>query len=172
MATIKGYLNEIKGEKTKQGFGPYFKLVVDGKFYETGSKFPPKGVAQGDYITFETAQNARGYETIVQGSVSKTDAPAGLTPAASAAAAGPDRQDIISRQAAFNTAISFVGMLAANGGVPEGKTTTAAAKAEKLEALVLSYMPKFYRWSTGNEFELPEDDVVAAAAPANWAEQE
>lgn len=175
MATVRGYLNDIDARSTK--FGTYYALVVDGKKHDTGSKFPPKGVAVGDYITFETKQNDRGYETMVQGSLSKASAPAGVTPAVAAAAvaqaSGPDRQEIISKQAALNSALAMANLLVAGGGVPVGKTATPAKVAELLEAIVMSYTAKFYRYATGQEYELPEDDAAAAvAADVDWSKAE
>lgn len=117
-----------------------------------------------------------GYETLVQGSLSKIDAPAGSSPAAAsaavAAAGGMDRQEIISRQAALNTALQMTTLLQAAGAIPEGKAASAAAKADKLEAIVMSYTTKFYRYSTGNDYEIPEEDVVAAATAVDWAQAE
>ncbi len=169
---ITGFLQNIKERPSK--FGTYYSLVVDGKDHETGSKFPPKGIVAGDYITFTTAKNARGYETIVQGTLSKTTAPAGVaapTPPP-ASVISMSTQDVISRQAALNSALEMVSILVAGGGVPEGKSATPAKKAEMLEAMVMSYTAKFFRINTGAEYELPEDELAAALAPVDIADQE
>lgn len=175
MATVTGYLNAIDERPTK--FGTYYALIVDGKKHDTGSKFPPKGVQAGDYITFDTKQNDRGYETMVQGSLSKIAAPAGSTPAAAAAAvaaaAGPDRQTVISKQAALNSALTMAQLLVAGGGVPAGAKATPAQVADKLEAIVLSYRARFYRDATGEEWVGDDADVAAAvAAEVDWKSAE
>lgn len=173
MSTIRGYLNKIDERVTK--FGSYYALVIDGKKYDTGSKFPPKGVQVGDYIAVELTTNDRGYETIVQGSLSKADAPAGVTPAAAAqaAAVGDTRQETISKQAALNSALSMAQLLVTGGAVPVGAKATPAQLADKLEAIVLSYTAKFYRMSTGQEYELPEGDVASAVAgEVDWQKAE
>lgn len=171
---VKGFLQRIKTRNTK--FGDYYVLVVDGKDHDTGSKFPPKGVSEGDYISFEIVKNAKGYDAMVQGSLSKEAAPAGVAPPAAPipSAIKMDRQDVISRQAALNSALDMVSILVAGGGIPDGKTQTPAKKAELLEALVMSFTAKFHRYSTGVDYELPEEDVaaVAAASKVDWAEAE
>ena len=160
---ITGFLQEVKGKETR--FGTFYSLVVGGKTYDTGSKFPPKGFTAGDYVSFEVAKNDRGYETIKAGSLSKQQAPAGVSPPTPPAASviAMDRQDVISRQAALNSALTMVGLIVQVGGIPESKTTTAAQKADQVDAMVMSYMQRFFKLSTGAEYEMAEDDVAAAA---------
>lgn len=175
MATITGYLNQIKERPTK--FGTYYILNVDGKDYDTGSKFPIKGASVGDYVSFELRKKDNGYEVMVQGSLAKAQPPAGVTPAkaaaAVAAASGPDRQEVISKQAALNSALTMAQLLVAAGGVPQGAKATPAAIAEKLEAIVLSYRARFYKDATGSEWPMDEEDVAqAVAATVDWASAE
>lgn len=165
----QGFVTKIDNRQTK--FGTYYDVYVDNKNMG-GGKFPPKGVAEGDFVEYEMEKNARGYEQIKAGTLRKVEAPAGVkAPAAPAPSTiSMDKQDVISRQAALNSALSFVNVLVAAGGIPEGKTLTPAKKAEKLEAILLSYTAKFFHMSTGAEYELPEDELASAAA--NWDEQE
>lgn len=165
----QGFVTKIDARSTK--YGTYYDVYVDNKNLG-GSKFPPKGVAEGDYVEYEMEKNARGYEQIRAGTLHKVEAPAGVkAPAAPAPSAiAMDRQDVISRQAALNSAIAFVSALVAAGAIPEGKTLTPAKKADKLEAILMNYTSRFFHLSTGAEYTIPEDELAQVAG--NWDEQE
>lgn len=165
----QGFVTKIDARNTK--FGTYYDVYVDNKNLG-GGKFPPKGISEGDFVEYEMEKNARGYEQIKAGTLRKTDAPAGVkAPAAPAPSAiSMDKQDVISRQAALNSALSFLSTLVAAGAIPEGKTLTPAKKADKLEAILMNYTAKFFNLSTGAVYDLPEEDIAEAAA--NWDEQE
>lgn len=165
----QGYITEIKHDPNGR-FGPSWQILVDGK--TTGfQKFQPKGVAVGDYITYDVKMNGQ-YENMVPGSMAKIDPPAGVSaPAAKAPSViAMDRQDVISRQAALNSALSFVEILQVAGALPEGKTLSAAKKADKIEAIVMEYVQKFHLLSTGAPYEIPEEAVAGSAQ--SWDEQE
>lgn len=165
----QGFVTKIDARNTK--FGTYYDIYVDNNNLG-GGKFPPKGVSEGDFVEYEMEKNARGYDQIKAGTLRKAEAPAGVkAPAApTPSSISMDKQDVISRQSALNSALSFLSTLVAAGGIPEGKTLTPAKKAEKLEAILLSYTARFFHMSTGAEYDLPEDDMANAAA--TWDEQE
>jgi hypothetical protein len=164
----QGFVTKIDVRQTK--FGAYHDVYVDNKNLG-GSKFPPKGIAQGDYVQYEIETNAKGYEQIKAGSLQKVAAPAGVAaPAApTPSAISLDRQDVISRQAALNSALAFVDILVKAEAIPDGKTLTPAKKADKLKAILLGYAAEFFHLSTGAEYDIP-DEVVGEVA-GNWDEQ-
>lgn len=166
----QGYITDIKERSTK--FGAYHDVYVDGTNLN-GGKFPPKGVKVGDYVTYQTEKNARGYETLVLNSLSKIDAPAGSAPPAAPKPSGisMDRQDVISRQAALNSALAFVDLLAKTDSLPVSKSAAAAKRADMMEAILHRYVASFYHINTGSKYELPEGVEEESAAEA-WDEQE
>lgn len=166
----EGFITKIDARNTK--FGVYHDVYIDNKNMG-GGKFPPKGFEAGDYVSFEVEKNSKGYETIKAGSLSKLATPQGVKAPAPPTPSGISMatQDVISRQAALNSALQFVEILAANGAIPEGKSLAAAKKADKIEAILMSYVSKFYLYNTGTAYELPEE-VVAGEAPGSWDEQE
>jgi hypothetical protein len=168
----QGYVTKIDARTTK--FGVYHDVYVDNKNLG-GSKFPPKGIAAGDYVEYEIETNAKGYEQIKAGSLNKVSAPAGVTPPpaptpVAASTIGIATQDVISRQAALNSAIGFLDVLEKAGALPDGKTLTPAKKADKYKAILLSLVSEFYHINTGSAYEIPEEVVGEVAA--NWDEQE
>lgn len=166
----QGYITDIKHDPRGR-FGPSWQLYVDSKSLGF-LKFEPKGFTVGDFVEYETKDNGRGYENLVPGTLRKASAPAGSAPPAPKAASviSMDRQDVISRQAALNSALAFVNVLQEAGALPDGKTLTPAKKADKIEAIVLEYTQKFHLMSTGAPYELPE--MAAADAAQSWDEQE
>src|SRR5687768_952693 len=126
---IQGFLTEIRTKQTP--YGAMYDLVVNGKSYGAG-KFPPKQVAAGDYIQFEAVQKGN-FWNVQAGSVSKLDKPAGVSPPAATSTpsyGGSDkRQEVISKQAALNTALTFVKLLSDNGALPMPAKAPADKKA-------------------------------------------
>lgn len=164
----EGFITKIDARNTK--FGTYYDVYVDNKNLG-GGKIPPKGFEPGDFVTFEIEKNSKGYETIKAGTLSKSSAPQGVkapTPPAPSSIT-MDKQDVISRQAALNSALNFVEILGTHGAIPEGKTLAAAKKADKLEAILMNYVHKFYLINTGTPYELPEE---VEADTTSWDEQE
>lgn len=173
---IQGFVDRIDTKETQ--YGKMYNLVVGGKTYGVG-KFAPKGVAQGDYVQFEGVQKGN-FWNVAPGSLSKIDKPAGVTasPAAGKAAAGgsfDSRQTVISKQAALNSALSFVTLLVQAEALPIAKKDMTTAKAaDALHSILDHYTDVFYKQSTGEEF--PRDEAVPAglasaeAADTNWSE--
>ncbi len=165
---MEGFLTKIEERDTK--FGKYYSLVVNGEKIDAG-KFPPKGVAAGDYVSVDTETNDRGYKKVK--SVTKLEKPAGVSapPAPKPSSIAMDRQDVISRQAALNTAIQFLDILTKNDALPAGaKNLTPDKKADKVEAILMHYVQKFYKLSTLTAYEIPEEEAGEVAA--KWDEQE
>lgn len=163
-----GFITDIKESQGK--FGPSYQIFIDGE-NRGFLKFAPKGMSVGDYVAYEAEQKGQ-YTNIKAGTLRKEAAPQGVAPPTPKAASviSMDRQDVISRQAALNSALAFVDVLQTAGALPDGKTLTAAKKADKIEAIVVEYMQKFHQWSTGAAYEMPESAVADAAQ--SWDEQE
>lgn len=172
---IRGFVERIDTKQTQ--YGPMYNLVVDGKTYGVG-KFAPKGIQAGDYVQFEGVQKGN-FWNVQAGSLSKQDKPAGVTASPARAASGGGmsqdrRQETISKQAALNSALSFVKLLQDADALPMPKTTKQAAKADLLLTVVNDYTARFYHQSTGETFELPDvlpSDLSGAEGQDNWSEE-
>lgn len=161
----QGYVTDIKESDGR--FGKSYQLYVDGKNLGF-SKFPYKGVAVGDFVSYETEQKGQ-YLNLKAGSLSKINPPAGVAPPQRSAIT-MDRQDVISRQAALNTAIQFVELLRAAEALPAGaKNLAADKKADKIEAILMHYVKKFHLYSTGVAYEVTEE--AAESGVQSWDEQ-
>lgn len=166
MANKSGFITKIDTRSTK--FGDKHQVHIGSDSYIYGN-YPPKGLAVGDFVTFETKMNGQ-YENLVAGTMVKADAPAGVaapTPP-QASTISMDRQDVISRQAAMNTAMEFIKFLQANEALPIAKTK--AKNADMLEAILLEYTGKFFHINTGSTYTLPDD--IAGEHAQSWDEQE
>lgn len=195
---MQGFVQQVATRKTK--IGDMFDLVVNGDSYGHG-KYAPRGISAGDYVEFVTEMNGN-FRNIARGTLKKIDPPAGAAAAApavqntspSAAANAPartyvansfdDRQVVISKQAALNTAIAFVEVATKTGAIalPEAKGKGLAI----LDRAVFEYAAKFHKFSTGVEVEIPEAEdpkagakrgkAAAAATPnpddAEWQDDE
>ena len=152
----------VAGNRTAYG------IVIDGNNYSVGL-YAPRGVAVGDNVEFEVEVNgqyrnvARGTLRKVYGAAATASSPSTPSPApqgVSGSVSGKpfvsdtDRQSIISKQAALNTAISYVNVLLETESVPLPKT--AADRLAFIESLVFDSTAKFHKFSTGNDVEIPE----------------
>lgn len=168
MATETGFITELSSGPTK--FGERFYVHVNGHRLMAG-KFKPN-LAVGDFVQFETEQNGQ-YTNLAKGSsFQKVEAPAGVaapTPP-KATTIGIDRQDVISRQAALNSALQFVQILTANDAIPLPKTK--AKDADMLMSIVLKYTADLYHLNTMTEYEIPDEVVAGGADATPWDEQE
>lgn len=158
MAQVTGKLEQIKVRST--AYGDYYDLRVSGQYYGFG-KFPPRGVAEGDFVELEFEQKGN-FKNVVKGTLRKGDAAA----AASTTTAAPakqgvvqkgggwdDRQETISKQAAFNTSLTFVNAAIALEAIPLAKSAKPADRLAYLEAMVYEHAAKFYHLATGNEWK-------------------
>lgn len=154
----------VAGNRTAYG------IVIDGQNYSVGL-YAPRGVAVGDNVEFEVEVNGQ-YRNVARGTLRKVyGVPAdrgtnplttpvipaqrpSLMPDSKPFVSDTDRQGIISKQAALNTAISYVNVLLETESVPLPKT--AADRLAFIESLVFDSTAKFHKFSTGNDVEIPE----------------
>ena len=166
---ITGRVEQIS-EKAGQ-FGPMISYKVNGEwFLLKGAKFKQRDVSEGSFVDVEFDVNPRGYKDIVKGGlrIATADAPAPATAAkpTGRAAATPyadPRQDIISKQAALNTALQFVTLAANNGVLPFSASAKQADKLSLFRAWWLDEAAKSFELSTGKAWEMPEQEAPAKA---------
>lgn len=138
-----------------------YDIIVAGTAFGVGLYAPKASV--GDYVKFEI-DDSRGYKNVARGTlkVSRNKPPAeavaqaeATKPAVSSTGVSFDaRQDIISRQAAMNTAIEF--MKVAQSTEALGLPADAKGKGQKLAALedmLFKYTQEFYERNTGTSFK-------------------
>ena len=169
MAEITGIIQRIDTKDVAGGKKAY-NIVVGGESYGAGL-YAPK-CKEGDYVKFEL-DNSRGYLNVGRNSlkVSTNKPPAEAVSAAAVtmqkAVSGIDnRQDIISRQAASNTAIEFMKLLASQDALGLPAANTKGKKQEAIELLYQEYMKTFYENNTGQAFKdiAPQPEKAVAAA--------
>ncbi|UFK09543.1 hypothetical protein [Xanthomonas phage DES1] len=154
MAVVQGVVQEIKqNQRVVQGQNKIaYDLIVGGQKYGAGFFAPKCNV--GDYVTFESTQNGNFYN-VAPRSLSVGKAPPGeaVAVAAKNVAAGAGsfdkRQDAISRQAASNTAIAFLNLLASQDALPVPASKGKGDKQAALEMLLRGYEQRFYEENTG-----------------------
>lgn len=160
------YLNEKEGK-----FGTMYSIKVDGTNYGIG-KYPPRGVEQGDTVEFEVEYNGN-WPNVARGTLRKIEgAPAASPPATSGGTTAPakaawaggrnaDTQDIISKQAALNTALGFLEFALKNETLPVPKAKNAGYGY--LKTIWFKEAAELYELNTGKVWEMPDNDVAAEA---------
>lgn len=168
MAKSQGLIGEIKEQST--AYGTMYNYVINGETFGAG-KFPPKGVAVGDYIEFEFVEKGR-YKNLESKSVRKVEKPSGEQVATATAATatavrsfGKD-QDTISKQAARNTAVAFLTLLASQDAIPVAASAKPAARFDAIRGMLEKLTQEFYDYSTGKS----PTPLTDAAEPATMAE--
>lgn len=154
MASVSGVVQEIRqNPRVVQGQNKIaYDVVVGGQKYGAGFFAPKCNV--GDYVTFESTQNGNFYN-VTPRSLSVGKAPAGeavqqaAKNVASGAGSFDKRQDAISRQAASNTAIAFMNLLASQDALPVPTSKGKGDKQAALETLLHGYEKRFYEENTG-----------------------
>lgn len=177
---VTGQVSQIKSRNTN--FGEFFDVVVNGKSYGHG-KFPPRGIQTNDFVTFECDVVQKGQYTnynIKKGTLRKddgpkTDAAPPTTAPAPAAYAGKaayvpfdERQEIISKQAAMNTALTLCTLAQSAGAVAFAKTAKPADILGLVHQWVLETAQQVYKLTTGRDWT-PEEGALSAVvgkAPA------
>ena len=185
MSNITGVVQSITTRATRAG--DMADISVAGQRYGAGLVKYLK-CKEGDYVTFEVEENGN-YKNVARNSmkVSKHKPPAEAVAEAKATAGKGSsfdaRQDAISRQAASNTAISWLTFLHSMDAI---SITATQAKSKGgamsyLDTLRREYEKEFYEANTGNEWkniapnkeveEAYEDAEEEAAAPDDepWA---
>jgi len=173
----QAYLLEVQTKQTK--IGPMYDLVFDNGDKVGAGKYQPKNASPGKYYSYEINVNGN-FKNLAPGSLREVAAPPASSPQTSAAPArssssGFDtRQDTISKQAAFNTALSLVKILQDADALPIAASVKKDKKADTIEAIVLDYAAKFYKRATGNVMDLGEEqdavDLAAVEGEATWDE--
>ena len=165
---VQGEIQDIRSRSTS--VGTMYDVIVDGNSYGNG-KYSPRGVSQGDYVEFE-AEVKGNYKNIKYGSMRKADRPASTSTGSAqeemrAVKAMPptdgEKQNIISRQAAFNTSVAWVSTLLDNECVP--LPVKPADRFDYTQQLLLNYANMFHTLSTGKAFDIEP----AAVPPFNFA---
>lgn len=161
---IQGRVDYINERDTK--VGKMYSIKVGGTNYGVG-KYPPRGIEQGDMVEFGVSWNGN-YANVERGTLRKAEGGSAPPPSAPAGRSGPqkvnsydDRQTVISKQAALNTALSFLEL-----ALKAEKLPVPAAKNQGfgyLRTLWMEEAAKLYELNTGEEWEMPEEDIEEEA---------
>lgn len=172
MSEISGIVQEIQTRPVMNGQKTAYDLVVGGQKYGAGL-FAPK-CKVGDYVTF-TRGERNGFAEVAARTLRVGKAPDGeqAAPPVSRSAGGvpsfDKKQDAISRQAASNTAIAFMQLLAAQDALPVPASKSKGDKQAVLETLLQGYEKRFYEANTGQVWKdvspAGSKQEVAASAP-------
>lgn len=172
----QGYLVDILEKQTS--VGTMYDLVFDNGKVGVG-KFKPKNAEPGKYYEYEVKMNGT-FKNLAPGSLKQVVAPPASSPqpvsgAKPAGGGGYDaRQDTISKQAAFNTAIALVKLMQDADALPIPASVKKDKKADAIEAIVLDVAARFYHRATGNTLDLGdlqvEADLAAVEGETNWDE--
>ena len=163
-----GFLQQIVVKDTSAGKMTDY-IFSNGDKVGAG-KFPPKGIEQGKFYNYEFDMNGN-FKNLRKNTMFEGKAPEGAAASAASSAAPAraggnsydSRQDVISKQAAFNTSIAFVKLLAESDALPVAASVKAAKKADAIEAIVLDYASKFHKRSTGTALNF-DDEALAAVS--------
>jgi len=149
---IKGKVTKVGSRETK--FGAMYFMEVGGQQIGVG-KYAPK-VNEGDYIRVPIERNGN-YVNLAKGGKPEKVADTGDSSPTSAATMGnarapyndDKRQEVISRQAARNTAMQFLTLLVAQDGVAFPKTATPDKRAAILRAHLEKLTEEFNNYALG-----------------------
>lgn len=168
---MTGVVEQISEKEGK--FGPMISYKIGGEWMLLkGCKFKQRGINEGDLVDVEFVVKDNGYKDIVKGGLVPSTAegkpsepaPAG-SPKPTATPYKDPRQSIISKQAAMNTALAFVGHAIAIEAVP----FSLAKKSDNL-ALLINWVnteaSRFYELSTGEKWDISEQAPTEVKKPA------
>lgn len=160
---IQGRVDYINERDTR--VGKMYSIKVGGTNYGVG-KYPPRGIAEGDMVEFGVEYNGN-YANVARGSLRKVEG-SSAPPASPQASSGPQkvgafdqRQNIISKQAALNTALAFLEFAHKAEKLP-----VPAAKNQGfgyLRTLWMEEAAKLYELNTGEVWEMEEEDIEEEA---------
>lgn len=151
------YINERDGK-----YGKSYNLKIDGEVYFLQGKFPPRGVSEGDVVELEWVYKGN-YKIVEKNSLRKVEAnvaPPSRTEV-KPTTSYDGRQQVISKQAALNTALEFLKFAKENETLPVPRQKNAGYGY--LYDLWLEEAAKLYTLNTGEVWELPERDVEEEA---------
>lgn len=183
MADITGVVQDISVRDVAGGRKSY-DVIIAGEKYGAGLYAPKCKV--GDYVKFEL-DDSRGYKNIARNSLkvsankppAEAVAAAAATPVSTTGAYMDNKQDVISRQAASNTAIAFLTIAQNAGALGLPASEAKGKKLQALDALLQKYTEFFYESNTGTKFKSispskatdddadDEGDAAAEDAPAD-----
>lgn len=160
MSKVTGVVDAVKSFPAAGGATMY-SLIVNGERYGCGSKEPR--CKAGDTVSFDVVQKGQYLNADMKSLTIEAGAARAFTKSASAPA--DTRQETISKQAALNTAIAFVKLVADSDALP-GPTAKMSVqdKYDIIEALVDRKAREFFSFSTGND--LPESEASSAKQQA------
>lgn len=165
MSTVTGVIQSITTKSTR--VGEMADISVAGQRYGAGLQKYLKA-KEGDYVTFEVEENGN-FKNVARNSlkVSKNKPPAEALAEAKATGtkgnAYDQRQDAISRQAASNTAIAWLGLLQGMEAIniPATQAKSKGGSMAYLDTLRKEYEKEFYEANTGNEWKSIAPDAAA-----------
>jgi hypothetical protein len=168
---IKGKVNRITERETQ--YGTMYNLDVAGNQIGIG-KYPPK-VAEGDYVKVPIERKGNYLNLAKGGRIEKIkpDEVPSSPPAASAGGKSytpyndDKRQEVISRQAARNSALTFLGQLLAAEAIAFPKTATPEKKAAILRANLEQLTGEFNNYAMGKDAPDVGTDPDAEEAGSN-----
>jgi hypothetical protein len=169
MAEIVGVVEQISSRDG--AYGKMYSYKVNGQYYGAG-KYPVRDVKEGDLVKVKYTTNDRGYHNIDKGGMVKQDprsdaaaSPEPTPTTASRPAYVDPRQDIISKQSAFNTALTFLDLQIKLGGVKYPANAKAADIFESFNGMVLTEAARIYQLNTGKEWVIEAAPPVQKPAP-------
>lgn len=176
MSQVIGVVEEVAQFKSGAG-ATLYGIVVDGAKYGTYMTKPPCNRGDTVSFTFKSNGNFKNVDMktlTVQAGVPQQEAPQALS---RPAGGYTDKQPIIARQAALNTAVAFLQVLVAANAVPGiGKTTKPEEAYGIIEAILNEKAAEFYTASMGGVApggEVPESSegeaATKAAGDGKWA---
>lgn len=160
----QAFLQEIIKKQTSAGEMVDF-LFSNGDKLGCG-KYPPKFARQGEYYEYGIIEKG-AYKNLAPGTFKAIDKPVGIAApapvaiAASSSGRSGNTQQVISRQAAANTALAFVNLLQSADALPIPKTIKSDQRADLIEQILRDYMNKFHMWSTHEPFDFGAAQVMS-----------
>lgn len=148
--SVSGQVQKIIAKDTSAG--TMYDVMVNGDTYGAG-RFKPD-FSEGDEISFDVAYRGK-FPNIVTRSIEMVGgAPKKAPPAAPQDQPAPTKQhgstqDVISRQAASNTAIAWLEVLTLAGAVPVTASAKPAVKEQVYAALLDKYRAEFLAYALG-----------------------
>lgn len=174
MTQVTGEIERIEAREVP-GHGTFYDVIVNGKKYGNG-KYAPRGFQQGDIVSFEyetkqrgqyinynikarTMRKAEGAQP-AQGNQAEPRKELTPVPAKSQYVAFDERQEIISKQAALNTAIQLGNLALEAGAVLVNKSAKDNEKLTLVHNWILSTAAEIYGHTTGREWDVQLADNV------------
>ena len=166
---ITGQVTEIREKQTK--FGPMYDLIVNGQAYGHG-KFAPRGIKQGDFVTFDVDVKQNGQYTnynIVAKSIRVEANPTpeqrseAKTQTSMALAAASKKDTAYSRGASYNSALALIKLQLEHGGIKFPATAKATAIYEAIDQAVLEAAAKLFKATTGDDWDVGTEKVSKPA---------